>query len=97
MVNWPQVENKKLDIKKLDIKTRKLLTIYKMLENVPAEKGGGGGLMELNQVHRATTGGLAEYVKSSTDYRIQFVHKHEHNKAEKVSLTHLAKNFQKQV
>ena len=60
-------------------------------------KEDGGGLMELNQVHRATTVGLAEYMKSSTDYQIQFVHKHEHSKPEKTSLTHLAKNFKKQV
>ena len=53
--------------------------------------------MELNQVHRALTVGLTETVKSSTGYRIQFEHKHEHNTPEKVSLTHLAKNFQKQV
>ena len=53
--------------------------------------------MELNQVHRATSVGLAEYVKCSTDYQIQFVNKHEHNKPEKVSLIHLARNFQKQV
>ena len=36
-------------------------------------------------------------MKSSTVYRVQFVHNHEDNKPEKVSLTHLAKNFQKQV
>ena len=57
---------------------------------------GGGDLMELNQVHRVMTVGLAEYVKSSTDNQIKFVHKHEH-KPEKVSLTHLVENFQKQV
>ena len=53
--------------------------------------------MQLNQVHRAKTGGSVEDVKSSTDDRIQFVYKHEHNKPEKVSLTHFAKIFQKQV
>ena len=53
--------------------------------------------MELNQVHRMISVGLAEYVKSSTDYRIQFVSKHEDSKPEKVSLTHRAKNFQGQI
>ena len=47
--------------------------------------------MELIQVLRAMTVGLADYMESSTDDRIQVVYKHEH-KPEKVSLTHLAKN-----
>ena len=51
----------------------------------------GSGLMELNKVHRTTTVGLAEYVKISTDYPIQFVCNHEDSKLEKVSLTHLVK------
>ena len=55
---------------------------------------GGGGIMELNRVHRATNVGLSEYVKSSTDSGKQFVHKHEH-KPENVSLTHLANNLPK--
>ena len=50
--------------------------------------------MELNRVYRVTSGGLAEYVTCSTDYRIQFENKHEQNKPEKVSLIHLARNFQ---
>ena len=53
--------------------------------------------MELNQVHRATSVGLAKYVKCSTDYWIQYVNKHEHNQPDKLSQTHLARNFQKQV
>ena len=52
--------------------------------------------MEFNQVHRMMTVGLVEYVKSSTDDGIKFVHKHE-DQPEKVSLTHLAKYFQEQV
>ena len=63
--------------------------------NVPTETR--RSLMELNQVHRMTTAGLAEYMKSATDYRIQFVGKHEDNKPEKESRTHRAKNFQRQV
>ena len=47
---------------------------------------GGSGLRELNQVDRMTTVGLAEYVKGSTDYGIQFVRKHEANKPEQVFL-----------
>ena len=53
--------------------------------------------MELNQVHRTTRVGLAEYAKSSTDYRLRFVHEQENNKPEKGSLIHSATNFQKQV
>ena len=45
----------------------------------------GGGLMELNQMHRAMSVGLAEYVKYSTDDGIKFVNKHEHNKPEKLA------------
>ena len=96
IVNWPRA-----GISKRNIRTRKLLTIHKMFHKnqcIPRmcllRKGGGAGLnflMELNQVHRATTVGLAEYVKSSTDDRIQFVY----NKPEKISLTHLAKSFKK--
>ena len=53
--------------------------------------------MELKQVHREMSGEIAEYVKCSTDYQIQFVNKYEHNKPENVFRTHLARNFQKQV
>ncbi len=53
--------------------------------------------MELNQVHRTSCVGLTENVKSSTDYRMRFVHEQENNKPEKGSLIHLATNFQKQV
>ena len=41
--------------------------------------------MELNQVHRTSRVGLAEFVKSSTDYRMRFVHEQENNKPEKGS------------
>ena len=99
IINWLQSE-----INKLDIKTGKLLTIHKMFDKnqciprmyLPIREG-GSGLIGLNQVHRATSVGRAEYVKCSTDYRIQFVNKHEHNKPEKLFLIHLARNFQKQV
>ena len=40
--------------------------------------------------------GLAEYVKSSADFSMRFVHEQE-NKPETGSFIHLAKNFQKQV
>ena len=53
--------------------------------------------MKLIQVLRMTTVRLAEEVKSSTDYGIQFVSKPKDSKPEKVFLTHLAKNFQRQV
>ena len=83
---------------------RRLLTIHKMFhknECIPRiyllRGEGGSGLMELNQVHRMTTVGLAEHVKSETDYRIQFACKHEDNKPEKGSITHPAKNFQTQM
>ena len=82
IINWSQSE-----INKLDIKTRTFLTIHKTFHKnqciprmyLPRQEG-GSGLMELNQVHRGMSVGLAEYVKWSTDYRIQFVNKHEHNK-----------------
>ena len=48
-------------------------------------------------MHRTSCVGLAEYVKSSTDYWMRFVHEQENNKIEKGSLIHLATNFQKQV
>uniref|UniRef100_A0A8C4Q5F8 L-aminoadipate-semialdehyde dehydrogenase-phosphopantetheinyl transferase n=1 Tax=Eptatretus burgeri TaxID=7764 RepID=A0A8C4Q5F8_EPTBU len=61
----------------------KPLTMHKMLNKnhrIPKmylpRRGEGSSLMELNRVHRMTTTGSAEYVKSS-DNRVQFVHKHE--------------------
>ena len=52
--------------------------------------------MELNKVHRTSCVRLAEDVKSSTDYRMRFVHEQE-NKPEKESLIHLPTNFKTQV
>ena len=57
IINWPQSE-----INKLDIKIRKLLTIHKMFPknqciprmHLPSQQG-VRSLMELNQVHRMTT------------------------------------------
>ena len=60
------------------------------------KQGRGGDLMELNKVHRTTCVGLAEYVKSSADFSMRFVHEQE-NKPEKGSIIHFAKHFQKQV
>ena len=51
----------------------------------------------IRRTHTHAHVGLVEYVKCSTDYQIQFVNKHEHNKPEKVSQIHLVRNFQKQV
>ena len=53
--------------------------------------------MELNQVNRTMCVWLAENVKSSTDYRMRYLHEQENNKPEKGSLINLATNFQKQV
>ena len=69
-------------------------------ENVTAETRGRewpDGTQPGAQSDECTELGRAEYVKCSTDYRIQLINKHEHNKPENVSLTHLARNFQKQV
>ena len=44
-----------------------------------------------------TTVGLAENVKSSADYQMQFVGKYEDSKPEEVCLTHIAIKFQKHV
>jgi len=62
----------------LDVETRKILTINKIFyknKMFPRmyllRREGGSVLMKLNQVYRATSVGLAEYVKCSTDYRIQ--------------------------
>ena len=88
IINWPQAE-----INKRDIKTRRLLTIHKMfyknqciLRMYLPRREAGSGLMELNQAYRMTTVGLAKYVKSATDYQIQFIRKHKDNKPEKVIL-----------
>ena len=53
--------------------------------------------MELNQVHRTSCIGLAEFVKSSTDYWMRFVHEQQNDNPEKESLIHLATNFPKMV
>jgi len=97
--NWPQLE-----INNLDTKTRKVLTIHKIFHKkqcIPRlyllKWEGGGGLMELNQVHKTTCEGMAEHVKNSTDYWMRFVHEQENNRPEKGSLIHFATSFQKQV
>ena len=85
IINWPQLE-----INILNTKTRKLLTIHKIFYknqciprlNLPRREG-GGGLIELNQMHKTTCVGIAEYMKSSTDYWKRFVREQENNKLEK--------------
>ena len=99
IINWPQSE-----ITKLNIKTRKLLTIHKMFcknQCIPImylpRWEEESGLMELNQLHRVMSVRRAEYVKCSTNPQIQYENNHEHNKHEKVSRIHFARNFKKQV
>ena len=98
IINWPQEE-----INKLDIKTRKHLTIHKMFYNnqciprkyLPRQER-DSGLMELIQVCRMTTAGLLSTWKVQQTMNPIYMQTQRHQ-ARKVSLSHRTKNFQRQV
>ena len=96
IVNWPQH-----NINNLDIKTRKLLTLHKVIYRnncldrlyLPRNEG-GMGLIELNTAFRSTIVSLGQYLISHKDPLMKLVaNQHKNNLPEHISITKLAKNF----
>ena len=96
VVNWPQRE-----INDLDIKTRKMLTLYKTTYRnqcldrmyLPRSKG-GLGLTAINTLHRAETVRLGQYLKSTKDAKLNMVKDHNNLRlSQATSITKLAKLF----
>ena len=82
IVNW-----KVSELKKLDTKTRKFLTMHKMHHPKSdvdrlyvARKFGGRGLMQLETSYKITTIGLSTFLKSSDDPLLGLVQKHDAKK-----------------
>jgi hypothetical protein len=81
IINWHQKE-----IQKLDIKTRKMLTIHEQHHPradidrlyVP-RKEGGRGLMQVEGAYIEETLNLVKYVENKEDQLIQIVRTHQHN------------------
>ena len=82
IINWQLQE-----IKKLDRKTRKLLTMYKM--NHPkadvdriyiSRKEGGRGLIQLECTYKTTTIGLETYLREKNETLLRQVYHHEEHK-----------------
>jgi hypothetical protein len=94
-VNWHREE-----IQKLDIKTRKMLTIHGQHHPradtdhlyVP-RKEGGRGLLQVEGAHIAQTLNLVEYVENKEDPLIQIVRTHQHNTTS--ALLQIVNKFQK--
>ena len=96
IIDWPQNE-----INKLDIKTRKILTLHRVIHRnqclprlyMPRREG-GLGLSEINHQHRATMVSTAQYLRSSINPKIAMVHEHRTSRASKnTSITNLAQHF----
>jgi len=95
VVDWPQNE-----IDKLDVKTRKILTLHKItyrnqcLDRIylPRKKG-GLGLTEINHAHRAAIVSLGQYLTSSINEKTKLIKKHQDRLSQQTSITKLAENF----
>ena len=96
IIDWPQKE-----IDNLDVKTRKILTIHKLLYRnqcmdrvyLPRREG-GMGLIEINDTYRNTIINLDWYLKRTQDEHLQKVTKqHQEDLHENKSITKLAKMF----
>ena len=82
IIDWPQGE-----LDRMDIKTRKILTLNKVTYRnqcmdrmyLPRREG-GLGLTEINQAYRAAIVSIGQYLKSSADEIIKKVAQH-HNEA----------------
>ena len=97
-IDWPQRE-----IDNLDVKTRKILTMHKILYRnqcmdrvyLPRREG-GLGLIEINDVFRQTIINLDFYLRTTPEEHISKVKDHhQENLAESKSITKLAKVFQR--
>ena len=72
------------EIKRLDVKVRKLLTINKMhhpkadVDRLYIRRSDGGkGLLQLELMYKTTTIGLQPYLDSTQDWMLQLVNRHE--------------------
>ena len=93
IIDWPQKE-----IDDLDVKTRKVLTMPKVICRhqcmdrvyLPRREG-GDGLIEINDALRSTIINLSHYLESSQDKLFQLVKRHHQNDlSEHKSVTKLA-------
>lgn len=96
VVNWPQSH-----LNSLDVKTRKILTLHKVIYRnqcldrlyMPRNEG-GVGLTEINAAFRSTMVSLGQYLLSNSDPLIQIVTKqHEETLPQSTSITKLFRNF----
>ena len=96
IIDWPQGE-----LDKLDVKTRKTLTLHKVtyrnqcLDRIYlSRKEGGLGLTEINHAYRATIVSLGQYLKSSEEETMKLVKQHHDvDLSQQTSITKLAQNF----
>ena len=95
IVNWTAQE-----IKQLDTKTRKLLTVNKA-HHPKADvdrmyikrKNGGRGLLQIEAEYKIATIGMGEYLKRNSDWMMQCVNTHEGKKPLLTSITRKAIQF----
>ena len=98
ILNWKMSE-----IKRMDTKTRKLLTMHNM-HHPKADKDriylprcdGGRGLIQLELAFKTTTISLSRYLATTEDWMMQLVDFHE-SKKKKNSVTKQAKQYMKQL
>ena len=99
IIEWPQKE-----IDQLDVKTRKILTMHKMLYRnqcidriyIPRREG-GMGLIEINDAYRNTIINLDHYIQSTKDEHLKKVsQQHKEDLPENKSIMKLAKIFKSQ-
>ena len=96
VVDWPQKH-----LNKLDVKTRKILTLHKVIYRnqcldrlyLPRSEG-GMGLQEVSASFKATMVSLGQYLLSNNDPLIQIVRtQHQEVLPQTISITKLAKNY----
>ena len=96
IINWPQKH-----LNNLDIKTRKILTLHKVLYRnqcldriyLPRSEG-GMGLIEINTAFRSSIVSLGQYLISHTDPLMKLVAKqHKEILPQHISVIKLARNF----
>lgn len=96
IVDWPQGE-----LNKLDVKTRKILTLNRVtyrnqcMDRIYLPRREGGlGLTEINQVYRANIISIGQYLMSSRDeYMIYVAQHHRQTLSQQTSIMKLAENF----
>jgi hypothetical protein len=98
IINWTLQ-----DIKRMDVKTRKLLTSHNMhhpkadIERLYLPRNEGGrGLISLEMSYKTTTIGLEAYLDATTDWMMTLVKNHE-NKKSKYSIIKEAKKFKNEL